>query len=171
MGDQVFKCNDLVQCICDFTDYDTQQSIKIINNKVKVILENFKISYIDNKNYKDYLYNKFLYCGNFNLTVLDKVKIKNLIFCSKFNSSLDKFVFPQQLTSLTFGYDFNQNLDNVIFPNSLTSLTFGWKFNQSLDNIKLPSSLTSLTLGYDFDQNIDIVKLPISLKNFILNKI
>jgi hypothetical protein len=151
MSNIVFKCNDLAQIICDFTDYNTQRSIKMINKKVKVTLNEFLYKFINNKNYRDYMYNSFMINEECDLSILDSIKIKSLVFRWCFNQSLYNVKLPNSLNSL----------DNVKLPNSLTSLDLGWDFNQSLDNVELPSSLTSLTFGYCFNQPFDNVKLPV----------
>jgi hypothetical protein len=139
----VFKCNDLAQCICNFTDYDTQRSIKIINKKVKVTLEYFKIKFFTNKNYKDYLYDKVIVNCFEELHFYKSIKVKYLEFGNNFNQSLDNIQLPELLQSLKFGWDFNQSLDNVQLPNSLKSLTtiVGSKLYKSLDKVKLPCSI------------------------------
>jgi hypothetical protein len=183
---QIFGCTDLAQLICSFTDDKTiLRSIKIINPKVRLTLNEFNTKFAKNKNYRDYNYHKFTIVNPTDYKYLDelkKIKILNincdslsqtvvipssvtlLNFGGTFNQSIDKFTLPVMLKNLMFGDFFNQSLDNIKFPQFIKILMIDKNFNQSIDNVKFPSSLKQLIISGYFNQPLDNVKFPSSLK-------
>jgi hypothetical protein len=93
--------------------------------------------------------------------------LTHLTFENEFNKPIKKGIFPNSLFNLTFGVSFNQSIEKGVFPDSLSNLTFGYDFNQRNEKDVLPNSLLNLTFGHKFNQRIEKNVLPNSLTNLI----
>ncbi|GAM20403.1 hypothetical protein SAMD00019534_035780 [Acytostelium subglobosum LB1] len=95
--------------------------------------------------------------------------LKDIFFCTEFDSPIDVGALPASLTSLTFTRKakFNQLLTPGVLPSSIQSITFGARFNQPFVPGMLPPSITQLTLGQDFNHPLESNVLPSTITRLV----
>ena len=82
----------------------------------------------------------------------------------KFNHSIDKVKFPDNLKELYLGSKFKHSIDEVKFPHNLKILHLSSGFNLNIDY--LPESLEELKLGPYFSK--PIINLPDNIKKLVI---
>lgn len=85
----------------------------------------------------------------------------HIFFDEKFDSPIDKLVFPSSVTTIEFNYEFTHPIENVVFPSSLDSLSIGGYFSHSINNINVANNLKILKIyTHEYDKVIDWDKFP-----------